>query len=107
MAAISLGIVVDDTVHLTTKYLRGRREKRLDPRGAVCYAFTTVGLAIVVNTIILAIGFSLLTFSTFKVTVDMGLLTGLSIVFAMILDFLFLPALWIWVDRGRTSQTEE
>ena len=105
VAAISLGIVVDDTVHLLTKYVRARRENGLSPEDAVRYAFTTVGTAILVNTIILAIGFSLLMFSTFKVTVDMGLLTGLSILFALILDFLFLPALLIWTDRAASNSS--
>ncbi|MEM9232817.1 MAG: efflux RND transporter permease subunit [Pseudomonadota bacterium] len=104
IAAISLGIVVDDTVHLMTKYLRARREDGLSPEDAVRYAFRTVGLAIVLNTAILAIGFSLLMVSTFKVVVDMGLLTAMSIIFAMLLDFLLLPALLIWTDRDKTSQ---
>ncbi|RFB04715.1 efflux RND transporter permease subunit [Parvularcula marina] len=99
IAAISLGIVVDDTVHLMTKYLRARREEGLSPENAVRYAFRTVGLAIFLNTVILSLGFTLLMFSTFKVVADMGLLTAMSIVFALILDFLFLPALLIWTDR--------
>lgn len=105
VAAISLGIVVDDTVHLLTKYVRARRENGLSPEDAVRYAFTTVGTAILVNTVILAIGFSLLMFSTFKVSVDMGLLTALSITFALILDFLFLPALLIWTDRAANNSS--
>ncbi|MEM9421520.1 MAG: MMPL family transporter, partial [Pseudomonadota bacterium] len=100
VAAISLGIVVDDTVHLMTKYLRARRERALEPKDAIVYAFSHVGLAIFVNTIILSVGFSLLMMSTFKVTVDMGLLTMLSILFAMIFDFLLLPALLVWTDRS-------
>ncbi|MEO0973417.1 MAG: MMPL family transporter, partial [Pseudomonadota bacterium] len=107
VAAISLGIVVDDTVHLLTKYLRARREKALAPPDAVRYAFVTVGPAIVVNTAILAVGFALLTFSTFKVTVDMGLLTMLSIVFALLLDFLLLPALLLLIDRPRAALTTD
>lgn len=99
IAAISLGIVVDDTVHMMTKYLRARREDGLSPPDAVRYAFKTVGLAIFLNTVILSVGFSILMFSTFKVVVDMGLLTAMSIIFALILDFLFLPALLIWTDR--------
>ncbi|MEM0927711.1 MAG: MMPL family transporter [Pseudomonadota bacterium] len=105
VAAISLGIVVDDTVHLITKYVRARREQGLSAEDAIRYSFNTVGLAIIVNTIILSIGFSVLMFSTFKVTVDMGLLTSLSIVFALILDFLLLPALLIWTDGGRAPKT--
>ncbi|MEO1657045.1 MAG: MMPL family transporter [Pseudomonadota bacterium] len=105
VAAISLGIVVDDTVHLITKYVRARREQGLSAEDAIRYSFNTVGLAIIVNTIILSIGFSVLMFSTFKVTVDMGLLTSLSIVFALVLDFLLLPALLIWTDGDRSTQT--
>lgn len=99
VAAISLGIVVDDTVHMMTKYLRARRERGLPPKEAIVYAFSNVGLAIFVNTVILSAGFALLTLSTFKVTHDMGLLTLLSISFAMIYDFFLLPALLILVDR--------
>ncbi|MEM9988867.1 MAG: efflux RND transporter permease subunit, partial [Pseudomonadota bacterium] len=103
VASISLGIVVDDTVHLMTKYLRARRERGLAPREAIVYAFSNVGFAILMNTIILGIGFAFLMMSTFKVTVDMGLLTMLSIVFAMIYDFFLLPALLLLIDRPQKT----
>ena len=103
VASLSLGIVVDDSVHLMTKYLRARREKALDTKEAIVYAFSHVGLAIFVNTVILAIGFAILLSSSFKPTEDMGLLTMMSIIFALIFDFLLLPALLILTDR--TSQT--
>ena len=45
---------------------------------------------------ILAVGFAVLMFSDFKVNADMGLLTSLAIVFALVLDFLLLPALLVW-----------
>ncbi|MBX2809295.1 MAG: MMPL family transporter [Cellvibrionaceae bacterium] len=93
IASISLGIIIDDTVHLLTKYARARRENTASVEEAIRYAFSSVGLAIVVNTIILVIGFLVLTSSTFKVNVDMGLLTVLTILLALILDFLLLPAL--------------
>lgn len=99
VASISLGIVVDDTVHFLTKFARARREKGLDAEDSIRYAFKNVGVAIVINTIILAIGFAVLMTSTFKVNADMGLLTALSIVFALILDFLFLPGLLLWLSR--------
>ncbi|MDH5445315.1 MAG: efflux RND transporter permease subunit, partial [Gammaproteobacteria bacterium] len=47
VAGLTLGIVVDDTVHFLSKYLRGRREKGLNPEDAVRYAFSTVGTALV------------------------------------------------------------
>jgi predicted RND superfamily exporter protein len=50
-------------------------------------------MAIVINTFILAVGFGVLTSSTFKLNVDMGLMTILAIIFAILLDFLLLPAI--------------
>ena len=93
VASISLGIVIDDTVHFLTKFNRARRENGLTTAASIRYAFETVGVAIIVNTFILTAGFLVLTFSAFKINFDLGLLTTLSIVFAIVLDFLFLPAL--------------
>jgi predicted RND superfamily exporter protein len=99
VAAISLGIVVDDTVHLLSKYMRGRRERDLSAEEAVRYAIEEVGPAILFNTVILTAGFGLLALSSFKLTADMGLLTALSIMLALVLDFLLLPALLIAADK--------
>lgn len=93
ISSISLGIIVDDTVHFLTKYVRARKTKGLSHKSSVTYAFQNVGWAIVVNTLILTCGFSVLMTSAFKVNVDMGALTSLSICFALLLDFMFLPAL--------------
>ena len=93
VASISLGIVVDDTVHFLSKYVRARNERNLTVEDSIRYAFHNVGMAIVVNTVILTAGFLVMTTSAFKMNVDLGLMTVLSIVFALILDFLFLPAL--------------
>lgn len=101
VAAISLGIVIDDTVHFLTKYTRARREKGLTGPDSIRYAFATVGQAIIVNTLILGAGFSILTLSAFKINAELGLLTTLSIGFALVLDFLFLPALLLMTSSKR------
>jgi predicted RND superfamily exporter protein/outer membrane lipoprotein-sorting protein len=107
VASISLGIIVDDTVHLLSKYVRARREREGTAADAIEYAFKGVGMAIIVNTVILAAGFLVLLTSSFKVNVDMGLLTALAIIFALILDFLFLPALLLMIDRvGKRKDVE-
>ena len=102
VAAVSLGIVVDDTVHFLSKYQRARTERNETPAQAISYAFKTVGAALIVNTVVLSIGFAVLAGSTFKLNADLGLMTALAIVFALILDFLFLPALLLLVDRKKT-----
>ncbi len=103
VASISLGIVVDDTVHFLSKYVRARNERNLTVEDSIRYAFHNVGMAIVVNTIILTAGFLVMTTSAFKMNVDLGLMTVLSIVFALILDFLFLPAL-LMLGRSRDER---
>jgi predicted RND superfamily exporter protein len=104
VASISLGIIVDDTVHWLSKYVRARDERNLSVEDSIRYAFRNVGMAIVVNTIILAAGFFVMTTSAFKMNVDLGLMTILSIVGALILDFLFLPALLLF---GRNKEQTE
>ena len=104
VASISLGIIVDDTVHLLSKYVRARNERGLTVEDSIRYAFHNVGTAIVVNTIILTAGFLVMTTSAFKMNVDLGLMTVLAIVFALILDFLFLPAMLLLGKRDREPQ---
>jgi predicted RND superfamily exporter protein len=99
VTGMTLGIVVDDTVHFLSKYLRARREQHLDPQGAVRYAFSTVGMAMWVTSVVLITGFLILTLSPFRMNADMGLLTAVTIAFALAADFLFLPPLLMKVDK--------
>ncbi|HEX9627995.1 MAG TPA: MMPL family transporter [Acidiferrobacterales bacterium] len=99
--AMALGIIVDDTVHFLSKYLRARRERRLTPAGAVRYAYETVGTALWVTSAILIVGFALLSFSSFALNAATGQLTAVTIGFALVADFLLLPPLLMWLDRGR------
>ncbi|MCG6936846.1 MAG: MMPL family transporter [Gammaproteobacteria bacterium] len=100
VAAISLGVVVDDTVHFLTKYLRALKEKNMTPEDAVKYSFNTVGTAIVITSVTLAAGFAVLAFSGFYVNFSMGVLTVIAIIFALLTDLLFLPPLLITTDRS-------
>ena len=103
VASISLGIIVDDTVHFLSKYVRARDERNLTVEDSIRYAFQNVGAAIVVNTVILMIGFFVMTLSAFKLNYDMGLMTVLAIGFALILDFLLLPALLLLGRREKAA----
>ena len=104
MASLALGIVIDDTVHFLTKYVRARREKGLSAANAIRYAFEVVGTAIVFNTLILIAGFSILTFSAFQINKELGLLTSLTIGLALVLDFLLLPGLLLLTARDKDSK---
>ncbi len=105
--AMTLGIVVDDTVHFLSKYIRARRELNLHAPDAVRYAFSTVGTALWVTSLVLIAGFLVLSQSAFEVNSGMGLLTAITIAFALVADFLFLPPLLIFLSGDKELPHKE
>lgn len=103
--SMTLGIVVDDTVHFLSKYIAARREQGLAPAEAVRYAFSTVGTAIWVTTAVIVAGFLVLTRSAFELNVDLGLLTAITIACALLADYLFLPPLLMKLEERRNEET--
>jgi hypothetical protein len=101
---MTLGIVVDDTVHFLSKYLHARRDKGANSKEAVHYAFDNVGRALWVTTFVLVLGFMVLAQSSFKMNADMGFLTALTIFVALVIDFLFLPPLLMLLDKQKMSE---
>ena len=97
--SITLGIVVDNTIHFFSKYLVARRERGASPPDAVRYAISTVGSALLVTTASLALGFFILAQSNFDVNASMGLMTAMVIGLAVLFDLLFLPGLLLRFDR--------
>lgn len=103
VASMSLGIIVDDTVHFLSKY-KFAREDGKDAADSVRYAFNSVGRALIVTTFVLTVGFSILAMSSFRLNSDMGLLTSIILVVALIVDFLFLPAFLMVFDRDKKQK---
>ena len=99
VVAMTIGIVVDDTVHFLTKYRRARREYGRDPEQAVHYAFETAGRALFTTTVVLVAGFLIFAFSPFIPTAQVGVLTAMIIGFALIADLSLLPALLLAIDN--------
>ena len=104
--ALSLGIIVDDTVHFLSKYLLARREHGKSPEEAVRYSFHTVGMALWVTSIVLVSGFLVLASSGFTINSHMGYLTAITIGFALLADFLFLAPLLMRID-GQDRKEDE
>lgn len=98
VTAMTLGIVIDDTVHFMSKYIRARKEMNLDTQEAVRYAFNNVGVALWVTSAVLITGFMILSLSAFELNAGMGLVTSIIIAVALILDFLMLPPLLMKID---------
>ena len=99
VVAMTIGIVVDDTVHFLSKYRRARQEYGRKPEEAVRYAFDTAGRALLTTTVVLVAGFLIFAFSPFVPTAQVGVLTAMIIGFALIADLTLLPALLTTTDR--------
>lgn len=101
VAGVTLGIVVDDTIHFLSKYMRARRTLGMDAEQAIHYAFNNVGSALIVTTVVLVSGFSVLLLSLFKLNGDLGAMASMTFAIALLLDLLLLPALLIYFDGDK------
>ncbi|MBQ4812250.1 MMPL family transporter [Pseudoalteromonas luteoviolacea] len=103
VVTLTLGIVVDDTVHFLSKYQNARRLGQ-SAEQAIRYAFITVGRALVVTSAVLVAGFALLGTSDFRLNSDMGQLSALVIFIALLVDFILLPCILLWFDKYKYAQ---
>jgi hypothetical protein len=103
IAAISLGIAVDDTIHYIHRFKREFQEdRRYLPVMHRCHG--SIGHAMYYTSITVIIGFSILSFSNFIPTVYFGLLTVLAMVIALFSALTLLPELLIlWKPFGRET----
>ena len=99
VTSMTLGIVVDDTVHFLSKYLRAKREHGYSAPEAVRYAFKHVGRALLTTSVVLVAGFLVLAQSHFELNAGMGMLTSIIIVLALMADFFFLPPLLMKLEK--------
>ena len=97
--SMTIGIVVDDTVYLLTKYLHARRRQQLPPVEAMRYAITTVARALIVTSVTLTAGFMVLATSDFNLNVTSGVMIAMVVSSAVIYDLVMLPSLVIALDR--------
>lgn len=104
VTAIAFGIIVDDTIHFMTKYVRARKSGQL-PEESVRYAFRSVGKALLATTIVFGLGFMVFGASGIASNQALGLLAGITVIVALLADFLFLPPILVLLDgSGRKSR---
>lgn len=91
IAAVAMGIAVDDAIHYIHRYLEESRSS--EPGEAIRRTHTTVGFAVIYTTVIIVAGFASLMFSNFVPSTLFGLLTGLALTAALLFDMTILPVL--------------
>ncbi|TNE58849.1 MAG: hypothetical protein EP340_04210 [Alphaproteobacteria bacterium] len=98
ITAMTLGIVVDDTIHYLHNY-KQRRESGMAAKEAVRETTNAVGMALLMTTFSLCLGFALLALSDFQVNQTLGIFTALILIVALVIDLLILPSALIRFDR--------
>jgi len=95
--SVSLGIIVDDTIHFLSKYQQLRRKTGMGCEEAVRATLLHVAPAMLSTGLILVLGFGVLTLSSFQMTSHLGWLTVLIVGIAPLVDLLLMPALVLLV----------
>jgi predicted RND superfamily exporter protein len=92
IGSIAIGLAVDDTIHFMHNFRRAYLETG-DVRLSVHTTLLGTGRAMLTTTCVLSLGFFIYMFSEMNNLFRFGLLTGLTIIFALLADFLLAPAL--------------
>ena len=100
--SMTLGVVVDDTVHFMNKFIQSVRDEGCNTHAAIMSAFKSVAPAMVASTCILSLGFLVFITSNFNMNVMLGILTSLTFVVAVILDLFLLPILLSYFYRDKS-----
>ena len=96
IAPVAIGIAVDDTIHLMTRYHHEFLKWR-DYEKALYESMEGVGRALFITSVILVLGFLVNVFSIMDGQKSFGLLLAGVIATALVADFLLMPALILWL----------
>ena len=93
IAAITIGIAVDNTIHYLYRFKEFNNNNNL--MDSIKLTNSSAGLAVLTTSITIALGFSILSFSNFIPTVLFGIFTSLAMIFAMLGVMIVIPSLLI------------
>ncbi len=99
-SVIAFGIIVDDTIHFLSKYQQARHDG-LTVSEAVRHTLRSVGHALWTTTVVLCAGFLVLALSGFESSWTLGILVAITLMLALLADFLLLPPLLLATEREK------
>lgn len=105
VGAMTIGIAVDDSIHIMSRY-RLMRARGHDVNSAISKAMSSSGRAVILTSTILVIGFSVMLFGNFIPFIYVGLFSAMIMIFALIGDLIFMPAL-LHIFDGRQAKDNE
>ena len=105
IGAIALGLAVDDTVHFMHNFRRYYADTK-DVTESVRKTLHTAGRAMLVTSIILSVGFFLFMFASMQNIIRFGLLTGVTVLLALIADFFTVPAIMVLIHPSSKGKNQ-
>ena len=106
VGSIAIGLAVDDTIHFMHNFRR-YYEASGDPQEAVMHTLHTSGRAMLVTSCVLSLGFFIFMLAGMNNLFNFGLLTGFTIVMALLADYFISPALLVlFADKFHTARSE-
>jgi len=97
IAAITIGIAVDNTIHYLYRFTEFKKNNKMIE--SISLTNMSAGLAVLTTSMTIALGFSVLSLSSFIPTVIFGIFTSMAMIFAMIGVLFFLPSLLILFEK--------
>jgi predicted RND superfamily exporter protein len=104
IGSIAIGLVVDDTIHFMHNFRR-YYHRYGDVEKAIEETLMSTGRAIMVTTVVLCIGFFIFMAADMSNVFNFGLLTGSTIILALLADLLLAPALMVMI-YGRNKENK-
>jgi len=101
VGSIAIGLAVDDTIHFMHNFRRYYEESG-DAKKAVMDTLHTTGRAMLVTSCVLSLGFFIFTFASMRNLFNFGLLTGFTIITALLADYFISPALLVMASKDRS-----
>lgn len=102
VASVCLGIAVDDTIHFLSNYFKNQ-EHGMKQKENITLIFRYTGAALVITTLILSSAFGLYIFGDFLPNVNFGILCSVTLLSALLVDLIFLPAFLMVFDGSKRS----
>ena len=105
VGSIAIGLAFDNTVHFMHNFRRNQQINQ-DIKIAVEKTLTSTGRAMLLTTIVLSAGFFIFTFSSMNNLISFGLITGMTIIFALLGDILLAPAMMALIYRNQVKKSK-
>lgn len=100
--SVSLGLIVDDTVHILSKYISQRR-KGVSPEEAIYFTLENTATALIVTSVMIGGGLMIMAFATFLPNAQIGMVMAPIIFIALLFDLFLLPGLLLYFDKKKVE----